>query len=275
MTDILNLPKWNVTEVEEAHDEYIIKARYTVQPEVCLSCGVIHPKLYRYGTKQQPFRDLPIHGKVDWQVDKVDSAMGGNTMTTGQAMDMPDSAGWWAFEGYINYAKGANPNETMREVVRVFWGKTTQAWQTVSINGRHPAYMLIGKWHKFTTPWEPQPPTTVQAMDDNGLLPCPFCGGEGHCEKKGNSVAHYVVLCNGCRTKMIGTQQDDAIAAWNRRTTTPTLSPQSVASDVMEAWQTVMEYTSGCLYADDYPRPDVERSLGTLKEFFERMKGGE
>lgn len=63
MTDILNLPKWDVTEVEEGHDEYIIKARYTVQPEVCLSCGVIHPKLHRYGTKQQPFRDLPIHGK--------------------------------------------------------------------------------------------------------------------------------------------------------------------------------------------------------------------
>lgn len=64
-TDILNLPKWDVTELEESHDEYFIKARYTVQPEVCLSCGVIHPKLHRYGTKQQPFRDLPIHGKID------------------------------------------------------------------------------------------------------------------------------------------------------------------------------------------------------------------
>lgn len=61
--DILNLPKWDVTEVEESHDEYFIKARYTVQPEVCLSCGVVHPKFHRYGTKQQPFRDLPIHGK--------------------------------------------------------------------------------------------------------------------------------------------------------------------------------------------------------------------
>lgn len=62
-TDILNLPKWDVTELEEGHDEYTIKARYTVLPTVCLSCGVINPRLHRYGTKQQPFRDLPIHGK--------------------------------------------------------------------------------------------------------------------------------------------------------------------------------------------------------------------
>lgn len=62
-TDILNLPKWDVIELEEGHDEYIIKARYTVQPTVCQFCGVINPRLHRYGVKEQPFRDLNIHGK--------------------------------------------------------------------------------------------------------------------------------------------------------------------------------------------------------------------
>lgn len=62
-TDILNLPKWDVIELEEGHDEYIITARYTVQPSVCPSCGVMFPRLHRYGTKQQQYRDLPIHGK--------------------------------------------------------------------------------------------------------------------------------------------------------------------------------------------------------------------
>lgn len=62
-TDILNLPKWDVLEVEDAHLEYIIKARYIVQPASCPHCGVMFPRLYKYGSKSQPYRDLPIHGK--------------------------------------------------------------------------------------------------------------------------------------------------------------------------------------------------------------------
>lgn len=151
-------------------------------------------------------------------------------MTTGQAMDMPDGAGWWAYDEGLH--------KEVRHLLE--WTDTGERllyrWSSREFNNEctKESFRLSwpGVWYKLPPmPWEPQPPTTVQAMDDNGLLPCPFCGGEGHCEKKGNSVAHYVVLCNGCRTKMIGTQQDDAIAAWNRRTTTVqaiTLSPQSV-----------------------------------------------
>ena len=71
-------------------------------------------------------------------------------------MTAPDSAGWWAFEGYINYAKGADPKNIERMAVRVFWGRTTEAWQVESVKGRHPAYMLIGKWTRLHTPWEVQ-----------------------------------------------------------------------------------------------------------------------
>ena len=68
--------------------------------------------------------------------------------------DAPDSPGWWAWEGYINYMNGANPNKIEREVVRVFWGKTTNEWHVVRERGRHPAKMLIGKWYKLTMPWK-------------------------------------------------------------------------------------------------------------------------
>lgn len=71
-----------------------------------------------------------------------------------QPLDAPDSAGFWIFEGYINYANGANPNMIEREVVRVFWGKTTNAWHTVGESGRRPASMLVGKWWKLTMPWD-------------------------------------------------------------------------------------------------------------------------
>lgn len=68
--------------------------------------------------------------------------------------DAPDSPGFWAWEGYINYAKDADPNRIEREVVRVHWGKITKQWQVVRERGHHPAYMLVGKWWRVTLPWD-------------------------------------------------------------------------------------------------------------------------
>lgn len=59
----------------------------------------------------------------------------------------PNAAGIWTFEGYINYARGADPNRVKHMEVRVFWGLVTQNWHTVDERGgRRPAYMMIGKW---------------------------------------------------------------------------------------------------------------------------------
>jgi hypothetical protein len=69
------------------------------------------------------------------------------------ALDFPDGAGWWAWEGCIQYTSG-KVTKLEREVVRVFWGTTTSTWQVVRERGRHPAYMLIGKWYQLTMPWE-------------------------------------------------------------------------------------------------------------------------
>jgi len=64
-TDILNLPKWDIVEVEEGHDEYVIWARYSVRPPACPHCGVMFPRLHRYGDTQepQPYYDAPAHAK--------------------------------------------------------------------------------------------------------------------------------------------------------------------------------------------------------------------
>ena len=64
-----------------------------------------------------------------------------------EPLAQPDSPGLWNFEGYINYARNADPCRIVRMAVRVFWGTITQGWQTVDERGgRRPARMLIGKW---------------------------------------------------------------------------------------------------------------------------------
>lgn len=89
-------------------------------------------------------------------VDEIDAALA-EVRALSQPLDAPDAPGWWAWEGYINYAKGCDPSRAHREVVRVHWGSTTKQWQVVREHGRHPASMLIGKWWKVQLPWEVQP----------------------------------------------------------------------------------------------------------------------
>jgi transposase len=63
MTDILNLPGWSVLAVDDQDGDYRIKAECLEVPKACPRCGVVSPKLYNYGGKEQVFMDLPIHGK--------------------------------------------------------------------------------------------------------------------------------------------------------------------------------------------------------------------
>ena len=61
MTDILQLPGWKVSGIRLDAGEYIIEARYTIQADTCVKCGIID-KLYRHGTKKLRYRDIPICG---------------------------------------------------------------------------------------------------------------------------------------------------------------------------------------------------------------------
>ena len=61
--NILNLEGWEVADYEQGNDIYMIGARYTIMPSACPQCGVMFPRLHRFGRKHQEYKDLPIHGK--------------------------------------------------------------------------------------------------------------------------------------------------------------------------------------------------------------------
>lgn len=61
MTDLLNLPYWNVLKVQETDLNYVIDATYEVAPAGCHHCGFMIR--YGHGTKEKLFMDTPIHGK--------------------------------------------------------------------------------------------------------------------------------------------------------------------------------------------------------------------
>ncbi|MBN1890108.1 MAG: ISL3 family transposase [Thermoflexales bacterium] len=61
--NILNLPDWEVLDVEENQGDYLITARYIPGPASCPVCKRMLPRLQLFGTKQRCFMDLPIHAK--------------------------------------------------------------------------------------------------------------------------------------------------------------------------------------------------------------------
>jgi hypothetical protein len=51
MTDLLNLPYWNVLKVQETDLNYVIDATYEVEPAGCPHCGFMIR--YGHGTKDK------------------------------------------------------------------------------------------------------------------------------------------------------------------------------------------------------------------------------
>jgi transposase len=60
MTDILRLPGWVPTSVDETDDRMIIHAEYTKQPEACQVCGVVGAALYKHGRREITFLERPF-----------------------------------------------------------------------------------------------------------------------------------------------------------------------------------------------------------------------
>lgn len=59
--NILNLPSYRVLKVEESEHDYHVRAE-PVQPQsICRHCG--SDRLIAWGTREQVFKDLPMHGK--------------------------------------------------------------------------------------------------------------------------------------------------------------------------------------------------------------------
>lgn len=61
MTNILNLPFWNVTNVKEQSGQYTVDATYGVPPVACVHCGCIE-NIHKHGTRPQEIVDVPSHG---------------------------------------------------------------------------------------------------------------------------------------------------------------------------------------------------------------------
>jgi transposase len=61
MTDILDLPGWEVIAKTTEDGTDVLAARYLPQPEACLKCGTIG-ELYRHGTKVVEYLDSPMRG---------------------------------------------------------------------------------------------------------------------------------------------------------------------------------------------------------------------
>ena len=60
MTDILRLPGWVTTSIDETDERMVIHATYTTQPSVCQACGVVNPSLYKHGPRNITILDTPI-----------------------------------------------------------------------------------------------------------------------------------------------------------------------------------------------------------------------
>lgn len=60
MTDILRLPGWAPTSIDETDERMIISAEYAGKPEVCQVCGVVNAALYKHGQREVTFLDTPI-----------------------------------------------------------------------------------------------------------------------------------------------------------------------------------------------------------------------
>lgn len=64
-------------------------------------------------------------------------------------------------------------------------------------------------------------PSPTQPKDENGLLPCPFCGESKYVEcgnMYGNPLYKFVVTCKHCgATSCDSETKDEAMAAWNSR----------------------------------------------------------
>ncbi len=56
----LILQNWLIFDISRTPDDYLVTTQYALPPKFCPGCGLINPRLIKYGTKEQMLRDLPI-----------------------------------------------------------------------------------------------------------------------------------------------------------------------------------------------------------------------
>jgi transposase len=63
--NLLNMPDWTITHVEDSARDYRVHATYSPEPTSCAHCQAssLFAKLYKHGNRDQLLMDLPAHGK--------------------------------------------------------------------------------------------------------------------------------------------------------------------------------------------------------------------
>ena len=75
-------------------------------------------------------------------------------------------------------------------------------------------------------------------MTDHTLLPCPFCGGEGAITPHVHHRALQACVCDECSSSSGWyLHEEEAIAAWNRRTSPPAAVPDVSKTVKQRAWE--------------------------------------
>lgn len=62
MPNILNLPAWEILEVQQVDDGQAVKCEFTRHPYTCPHCGVVAPRVTVHQYHDQIFNDVPHHG---------------------------------------------------------------------------------------------------------------------------------------------------------------------------------------------------------------------
>ena len=82
----------------------------------------------------------------------------------------------------------------------------------------------------------------VEPVAIDGLLPCPFCGGEAGIERYGDHRASTIYECGSCGCRLETGEEFNHGFIWNtRRTAPPTTDSElrAAAQAVVENWRTI------------------------------------
>jgi len=80
----------------------------------------------------------------------------------GGAVDIPDSPGWWAFEGTIEI----DADRIMQFVCEVVVGKDGEPLYVRTVWNIYPISFFTGKWWHVCLPWERQHPITSEKGEE-------------------------------------------------------------------------------------------------------------
>ena len=64
MANILNLPRWEILDVQRSEAGQVVKCEYDDPPTVCPTCGVANPKVTVHQYHEQLYNDVPHHGQT-------------------------------------------------------------------------------------------------------------------------------------------------------------------------------------------------------------------